>query len=197
MERSRITLDDFPHFIVSEVVGASLVGHFDSVRGVAAGRCWLLLSGRAALIGDLESLDPRTMFATFNSADDISCVVAGQKLPYLSAYWQAYHVWMILGDSQWKKTCFQMVDAVSESFTAEDGKKYRKLGKLKPGQSLSPQAQLLSGGWDHEHCELCNTHIDPGDLAYVNGDELWVCLSCFENYVRQKNLSFVSELYVR
>ncbi|MGH9565237.1 MAG: hypothetical protein ACRD4F_19080 [Candidatus Angelobacter sp.] len=194
MERVRATLDDFPHFVVSEVVGTNLAGHFDSVKGVAAGRCWLLLPERHALIGDMEKFDAQTNFAIFNSADDCSHVVIGQKMPYLSGYWQAYHVWMILDDSPWDKVCFQVVDAVSESFTAEDGKSYRKLSKLKIGQELPTDALLVSGGWDHEHCELCNTHIDPADLAYTNADGLWVCVSCFENYVSPKNLSFVNDL---
>ena len=194
MERVRATLDDFPHLVVSEVVGANLVGQFDTVKGVSAGRCWLLLPERSALIGDLENFDPQTSFATFNSADDVSHIVAGQKLAYLSGYWQAYHVWMVLDDLVWRKVCFQADDAISESFTAEDGKPYGKLSKLKPGQGLPNGALLVSGGWNHEHCELCNTHIDPGDLAYTNADGLWVCASCFQNYVSQKNLSFVTEL---
>jgi ribosome-binding protein aMBF1 (putative translation factor) len=56
------------------------------------------------------------------------------------------------------------------------------------------EAQVVTDGWDHEHCELCNKHIDPGDYACINTDRLWVCLSCFDNYAKPRDLSFVDEL---
>jgi len=102
---------------------------------------------------------------------------------------------MILEEgARWEKVVFHATDAVQESYTTEDGKHFRKLSKMRGGQELPTGAQFVTSGWDHEHCELCNKHIDPGDCAYTNADGLWVCLSCFEDYVNPKNLSFVDEL---
>ena len=55
MEKARKILDDFPHFVVTEVqtggtisayIDFNLVGHFERVSGVSAGLCWLLLPER-------------------------------------------------------------------------------------------------------------------------------------------------------
>jgi hypothetical protein len=204
MEKPRKTLDDFPHFVVSEVqtggtisdcIDFNLVGHFEGVNGVTAGLCWLLLPEQNALYGNLSGLDPQTGAASFNATAKTVPAVQGARLPYLSAYWQAYHIWMILNeDSRWEKIGFHAVDAISESFTSDDGRHYHKLSKAQPGKDAPADAQVVASGWDHEHCELCNAHIDPGDNAYKNTDGLWVCLRCFENYVNPKNLSFVDEL---
>lgn len=206
MEKPRKTLNDFPHFVVSDVqpgvtqtfpthIDFSLVGHFERVRGVTTGPCWLLLPERTALYGNLSSLDPQTSAALFDSTAVAIPAVQSASLPYLSTYWQAYHVWMILDDGLgWEKIGFHAVDAISESFTADDGRRYHKLSKMQSDKDVPAEAQVVISGWDHEHCELCNAHIDPGDYAYTNTDCLWVCVSCFKNYVRPKNLSFVDEL---
>lgn len=203
MGQQRKTLDDFPHFIVSEVqpgetfpsyVSFKLVGRFDNIKDVRAGRSWLLQSDRTAFIGDLSSFGLEADSALFDGVDKRP-PVEGAKLAYLSAYWQAHHVWMILdGGLRWEKIIFREMAAVRESFTAADGKHYTKLSKLQPGKNIPAQAEVVAGGWDHEHCELCNKHIDPGDFAYTTRDGLWVCLSCFEKYVEPKDLSFVNDL---
>lgn len=107
MGEKRKTLGDFPHFIVSEVqprevvpshVCFNLIGHFDNTKGVQAGRCWLLGSDRSAFIGDLSSFGEDIGSAVFDGIDKIVPAVQGAKLAYLSAYWQAHHVWMILDE---------------------------------------------------------------------------------------------------
>lgn len=189
------TLGDFPHFEVSKAIANDLIGRFDVSKGVDAGRCWLLLPGRTALIGDVSGFDPETGSATFNSADETNASLVGQKLPYLSAYWQAYHVWMVLdGASGWDKVGYQAVDAIGDAFATDDGKNYRRLRRAKPGEVLSAEDRLVPHGWDHEHCELCNTHIDPGHNAYSNSEGLWICVRCFDRYVSERNLAFVDEL---
>jgi hypothetical protein len=172
------------------------VGHFDRVEGVTSGRAWLLLpTERTALIGDIEDLNLQTGSAVFNSPDPPSSGTQGAQLTYLCAYWQAYHIWMVIdGGSHWEKIRFRETDALSEAFTADDGRPYRKLSKMRAGECIPHAGQLVAGGWDHEHCELCNTHIDPDDYGYTNVDGLWVCSSCFEKYIGPQDLSFVNEL---
>jgi hypothetical protein len=74
---------------------------------------------------------------------------------------------------------------------AGNGRQIHGLRRMKHGEELPPEAQVIANGWDHEHCELCNTHIDPGDYAYTKTDDLWVCLPCFEN---PKNGTLVNDL---
>ena len=203
MEKERKSLDDFPHFIVSEVqpgetfptyIDLNLVGTFENGERVTAGVGSLLLPERVALYGEMI-LYPHTGAALFVSSATAIPALLGTKLPYLSARWQAYHIWMILDEqSRWEKTCFEPADAIQETYTTDDGRHLRKLSKMKPGKGVPDTAQVVMNGWDHEHCELCNEHIDPGDSAYTNKDDLWVCLTCFEKYVGPKDLSFVDAL---
>ena len=52
-------------------------------------------------------------------------------------------------------------------------------------------AVVVPNGWDHEHCELCNAHIDPGGTGYVDHSDHWVCAGCYTKYVAVHDLSFL------
>src|ERR1051326_3893401 len=42
--------------------------------------------------------------------------LVGRGFPYLDAYWQAYHVWMVTDENQsWQEIIFQASDAVSDT----------------------------------------------------------------------------------
>lgn len=51
------------------------------------------------------------------------------------------------------------------------------------GQEYDPRTfHIVEDGWDHEHCYLCYTHIEPGD-DYWQSSEPWpleLCLACHE-----------------
>jgi hypothetical protein len=112
----------------------------------------------------------------------------------------------------WKKKQFHGIDAIAEDFEARDtsivdGREVKVWTKLAPvrdsdgrtrhhpanNQTSSPGfgTRLVPLGWDHEHCELCNTHIDAGDFGYCDSDENWLCEKCYERYVVQRDLAFV------
>jgi hypothetical protein len=200
------TLGDFPKFLVNAVrpygtndggyTRFELDGNFDRViENISPNWFWVLSNAKESYCAGLKSLDAETKAATLTIDVKNEPKIVGQKLFYLSSYWQAYHVWMILEeDARWEKVAFHASDAIRESISTEDGKLFQKLGKMQPGQELPNGAQVVANGWDHEHCELCNKHIDPGDYACINTAGLWVCLSCFDKYVNPRNLSFVDEL---
>ena len=106
-------------------------------------------------------------------------------------------------------------DAFAEDYEATDvsvvgGREVRVWTKLEPtgtgsGQSrhypatdqtvpVRTGARLISGGWGHEHCGLCNEHIDALMVGYCDSDEHWMCDKCHERYVARGDLSFVDEL---
>jgi hypothetical protein len=200
------SLGDFPKFLVTAVRGCGtdtggytrfeLDGNFDRViENISPNWFWLLSDAKESFCAGIKSLDEETKGAILTVDVKNEPKIVGQKLSYLSSYWQGYHVWMILEeDARWERVVFHASDALRESLTAEDGRHFQKLSKLQRGQGLPDGAQVVANGWDHEHCELCNKHIDPGDYACINTDGLWVCLSCFDNYVNPRNLSFVDEL---
>jgi hypothetical protein len=200
------TLEDFPECLVTAVrdCGTDDGGYtrfeldvnFDRViENISPNWFWLLSDTKESFCAGLKSLDEETKAAILTVDVENEPKVVGHKLSYLSSYWQAYHVWMILEEgARWEKIVFHATDAIRVSTTAGDGKQIQGLRRMKQGDELPAGAQVVTDGWDHEHCELCNKHIDPGDYAFINTDGLWVCLSCFDNYVSPKDLSFVDEL---
>jgi hypothetical protein len=200
------SLGDFPKFLVTAVrecgtddggyTRFELDGNFDVViKNISPSWFWLLSDGKESFCACLKWLDQETKAATLTIDVKNEPKIVGQKLSYLSSYWQAYHVWMILEeDARWEKVVFRAADAMREPFTEADGRHFQMLRKVQQGQKVPDGAQVVTDGWDHEHCQLCNKHIDPGDDAFTNKDGLWICLTCFDNYVNPRNLSFVDEL---
>jgi len=82
--------------------------------------------------------------------------------------------------AKWTRVAFHPTDAVEVTSIAGDGKQIRGIRKLHPHEQPSDDSRVLKNGWDHEHCEICNAHIDPGDYAYANPEDHWVCLNCFQ-----------------
>lgn len=198
-------LEEFPKFTVTALrrfstsdscyIEFEIDGTFDRITQKIEPWFWLLFGEGGYLCASLQSLDEKTQTATLTCELKEEPKIVGQALAYLSSRWQGYHVWMILQeDAQWEDVVFHATDAVQESFTEKDGRHFRKLSKMRRGQGLPAGAQVVTDGWDHEHCELCNKHIDPADHAWTNKDGLWVCVSCFIRYVKPRNLSFVDEL---
>lgn len=117
---------------------------------------------------------------------------------YLSPYWQAYHVWMVLDSAcGWEKKRFQGADAVAAEYDAGatsivDGREVRLWTKLElvggregasrrhpaSDQSLPPSSERrpVPGGWGHEHCDLCKTHIEAGEFGYCDPEGRWLCV---------------------
>jgi len=221
------TLDDFPHFIVSAVrrgttsttgyTSFELDGHFDrNIADVDQHWFWLLFGERGSLCASLQSLDKETKAATVTCDENDEPKVIGKALAYLSPYWQAFNVWMVLDPNWgWVKKQFQGADAVAEDYEAKDtsiveGREVKVWTKLEPlhgrgGQSrhypagnqtvpLDPESRVIPSGWDHEHCDLCKAHINVGEFGYCDPGERWMCEKCYEQYVKPRDLAFIDEL---
>jgi hypothetical protein len=198
-------LENFPHFSVTGVkelgtdaegyMCLDLSGTFDKLDGVRPGRCWLLQAGGKNFIGDLSSLEPNTQSALYRTFDKTVPALLGQRLAYLDGYWQAYHVRMVAeSERSWEKLIFAASDAVSINTEGGDGRQLNGIRKANPVDLLNPDVQIVHNGWDHEHCELCNAHIDPGDCCHRDTDDRWVCQTCYNRYVQPHDLSFVDEI---
>ena len=177
---------------------------------------WLLFGEKGCLCVTLQSLDKETKAAVLTCDEIDEPKVVGQSLAYLSPYWQAYHVWMVLDPEWgWHRKQFHGVDAFAQNYVSEqpsivDGREVRVWTKLEPAigregssryypatdQSLPPstERQLVAGGWGHEHCDLCRTHIDSHQFGYCDSNDRWLCEKCYERYVLQRDLAFVDEL---
>src|SRR5437763_7445974 len=67
--------------------------------------------------------------------------------------------------------------------------RYPGPGDTLMGTRSSPEAppgsQLVAGGWDHEHCEICKKKIGHGGEpeGYFGQPDAWVCGECYNSSV--------------
>jgi hypothetical protein len=218
------TLEDFPTFVVTALRRGPTTNSyiFFELDGVLDQRIktddlpwfWLLYGKRGCLCASVQSLnkETQTTVLTFEATEEPEIV--GQTLAYLSPYWQAFNVWMVLDpDWGWEKKQFLGMDAIAGDFESKDisiinGQEVKFWTKLSPAkhsetryypatnQALDPTTECRSipMGWDHEHCELCNAHIDIGMFGYCDPDDRWMCENCYARYVVRRDLAFVDEL---
>jgi hypothetical protein len=116
-------------------------------------------------------------------------VVPGASFPMYDNYW-SYRVRLVLDKGlTWAHKQFASPDAF-EQLSAQGGRMWRR---AEPGDELRTDGKIIPCGWDHEHCELCWTHIDPSNphgYESANGD--WVCARCYERFVEPGDLRFLS-----
>jgi hypothetical protein len=177
---------------------------------------WLLFGENDCLCATLQSMDKKSQVAVLTCDVKDEPRVVGEALAYLSPRWQAYHVWMVLDPLWgWGREQFQGADAVAEDYDAGEtsvvgGREVRVWTKLElvggregasqhypaSDQSLPPSSERrpVPGGWGHEHCDLCKTHIEAGEFGYIDPGGRWMCEKCYERYVVQRDLAFVDEL---
>jgi hypothetical protein len=189
-------LRDLPQFAIQHVRDADtdprLVGRFSHLDGVREGRSWLY-DPREPVIGDLEELDPGTNEAVFWAPywTPESVAHPGVALPWISGYWQAYHVTMILDAANaWRRADFIASDA--QYFNLDGHRGWQKVGEeLMDG---AVPTEVVRGGWDHEHCELCRAIIGSGGApaGYVDPEDRWLCEGCYRRYAEPRDLSFLS-----
>lgn len=164
----------------------------------------------------LKSFDKEGMTAVLICDEEKEPNVVGLKLAYVSPYWQAFHIWMVLAPMWgWQRSQFHGADAIAEDYEAKEscvvgGRDVRVWTKLEPvglnngesrhypatDQSLPVRSEIrvIRGAWGHEHCQLCNQHIDAGMFGYCDPSGYWMCESCYDRYIARHHLSFVDEL---
>lgn len=208
-----VTRADLPQFMVSSVeqtAGADsegyaewrLSGELSRTEGVTFdGWSFLLISGHESLVGEFTppNAPSRTTFTTLLKERP---EVLGLKLACLGPYWNPYQVWTVEdGPNAWTEGVFAASDVEAEYVEGTDGRRYHKLSKLAEPKTSSFRLQPTEGnqlpsrivpeGWDHEHCEICNSHIDPGDKYFHHAeDNAFLCVSCYEKYVLRADIGF-------
>jgi hypothetical protein len=190
-------LKDLPLFRIKGIRSEDSVyildGVFNRLSGVREGRSWLYISAAESLLGDLEAIDPRGRSASFRvgSGDPEEHAPVGANLPWIDGYWNVSLIARILAPSSgWHRTEFINADAIE---TSQNG--VRKWRKAESGEPVSEGASLVSEGWDHEHCEICQTKIEErlNSIGFVSGDEVWLCETCFHRHALRHDLSFLGD----
>ena len=189
-------LRDLPQFTVREVRDADtspkLVGRFSHLSGVREGRSWLYDMSEP-LTGDLENLDSATEEAVFDAPywTPESVARPGVALPWIDGYWQAYHVTMIIDTANvWRRADFVASDA--QHFTIDGHGGWQRVGEESMEGAIP--TQVVHGGWDHEHCELCRARIGSGGApaGYVDSEDRWLCDDCYRRFAEPRDLAFLA-----
>src|SRR5260221_2148128 len=114
-------------------------GSFDRViKNIDQHWFWLLFGEQDCVRASQESLDKETGTATLSCDEKEEPKIVGRTLAYLSPYWQAFNVWMVLDPNWgWEKKQFRGVDAVAEDYEGKDisivaGREVKVWTKLAP-----------------------------------------------------------------
>ena len=152
---------------------------------------WLWPSENDAITPSMKDLDETSGKVTIiiDHSDMRDSIRAGATLHWLTPYWQAYHVPMILA-GQWTKLEFKAEDAIRFAMNGWQGWA-RHDGAIPEG---AVRTGVESGGWDHEHCEICNSRIgyEGSPVGYIDADEHWLCPNCYDKWAVTRSLGFLA-----
>lgn len=208
---------DLPQFTVGSIeqgerdcngdITLTLHGGLNRTSGISIDRwCYLLLPNQTCLTGWFTFSEGSSAIASFATSAKEKPEIIGITLSQLDSYWQPYHIWMVeQGPQGWSEQVFSPSDAIEDTFIASDGRSWRRLAKADSmsadhstgslqGVKDPSRTRIVPGGWDHEHCSLCNAHIDPGDRFFYSLEYCqFLCVTCYERYVPTRDIGFVFE----
>ena len=188
-------LEDLPAFEVQRIIPSAepeLIGVFNHLRGVRAGRSWLYAGNADSLVGDLSDINQAKSTARFVAPfwSPASVIQVGGIVPWLDGYWNASHVTMILDSTaNWQRT--QFLPSPAQHFQQKGASGWMKVGQELPEGAVA--TRIEKDGWDHEHCETCHERIGVGGAThgYVNQTDHWLCERCHHDYAAQRSLGFL------
>ena len=164
-------------------------GRFDRLDGVCESGKFRLRRGEyiwADLMIDDRSAG--TVVVTNAIDPDVAKLRLGERYTWFHDHWDAPLVEAIADDT----TSWQQFE-----FKATDAQYFRLAGSIgwqPTGTPLSEGAvplEVKPGGWDHEHCDLCGTHIDTRNpLGYTDAEGHFLCSPCYDSYGANHDLSF-------
>jgi hypothetical protein len=155
--------------------------------------CALLGEDRNCLYGNWIQEGRSDGKLIFGTSHDPKSITSGARLPFAGDI----HAWTAIliedGPSAWEERVFATSNAVQTRFVDADGKTLRGIKPAADSGELVPDAQIIKGGWDHEHCLLCNGHIDPGDRFFEHTADRgnFLCVACYDKHAKTGDLSFL------
>jgi len=193
-------LKDLPQFTILslsvEKKDVCLIGSFNRIDGVDEYRSWLM-NEKNCFIGDLEKLNPQQKTAVFITPEqEAKNIIKGHQFAWINGCWQPRLIRRILDDNNhWIKKIFKPTDA--QEFIQHNIKNRTDIrGWTKIDNQIPRNAQstkIISGGWDHEHCEICTSRIGVGGelIGYKDEANIWLCEKCYSMYALHNDLSFL------
>lgn len=159
-----------------------------------------LFRGRWRLRGSLWAFTPES---------SIHCreICNRREWDVLDGYWGGRAQIVLDMSRQWRRTRFEPSDAISfegaectwmgkateASRASSDLRLYPARTQPSGTQPTEGEGEIISGGWDHEHCVICWQKISPTTQTegYVSLPSTWICLSCYSQFVRPRSLGFI------
>jgi hypothetical protein len=183
---------DLPHFTVAALHSDSCEGRFDPSPWVGEG--WitgLYLAGGRFLWGRFRDIDlpARTCLFCPDSTAELSVLRSGESYPFMDGYWGERAELVLSENRHWQRALFEPADMV----------RYPAAGGGWMATRLSPEApsggQVVPGGWDHEHCDICQQKIGHAGEpeGFFSPPDSWVCAECYPRFVAPRSLAFVCE----
>jgi hypothetical protein len=190
-------LKDLPQFKVLsiQIKGDEvwIFGFFNQTNSVREARSWLL-KNQEYYIGDLRDLDINTKNAIFvNWNKDSSNVKEGEIFSWIPGCWNLDFIFRILDKTKlWQKVNYKPQDA--QVFMQNGIRGWSKVGKNIPKDAIKTN-EIISKGWDHEHCEICHARVgkEGSPIGYTDNDRYWLCQKCFKKYASKNDLAFIDE----
>jgi hypothetical protein len=181
-------LNRLPRLAVDSVVGMECVGKAEPSKWVGYGWIVGLRVGDRFIWGRFVRVDSATgaVRVQLDDATDVTALKVGESYPFIDSYWGRQAELVLDKARSWRRRAFQPVDAFRYGGDAQ-----RIMSKAEPGRE---GGALVPGGWDHEHCEVCNQTIrERGpSVGWVSEPDRWLCEGCYEKYVVPRSIEFVN-----
>ena len=182
---------DLPRFLVVDLQPDCCSGVFDSSPWV--GENWiagLYLGGSRFLWGRFCEVDNTARTCSFHPDQpaDLSMIGSGMSYAFMDGFWGERAELVLDQSRDWKRLAFEPRHMVI----------FPEAGGSSMGTQLSPEAspggEVVAGGWDHEHCDICEKKIGTGgeSIGYFSSPDSWVCVECYNNFVAPRSLAFCS-----
>lgn len=138
---------------------------------------YLYLAGGIIVQGKFRNVDEATKSVSFvfTNSDSKLKINKGDAIPFFDGYWGERALTVLENSLSWEEWTLEPPDAIK---TYNDGRK-----------------EEISGGWYHEHCEICWATIsqDENHIYMKSNQDDITCLECFGKYVKAKNVDFIEE----
>jgi hypothetical protein len=187
-----MTIDDLPIFHVHTVKHDRALGHFAQDRWMGERHLgYLITSGERFVLGRFVAVDLNHKIAAFipHAIQDLSDIRVDNTYRRIDGYWGERAALVLDRGHVWLRRTFEPTDAIR--FKIESGNALCKTSKDTDFQN----GNLIKGGWDHEHCEICSQKIcqNVNPIGMFSEPDHWVCGDCYTQYIALRSLDFIMD----
>ena len=151
----------------------------------------IYLGGGRFLWGRFREVDAGARTCVFCQDDTAGpeALGVGESYPFMGGYWGERAELVLDEGRSWHRAEFRPGDMVR--YPAEGGGQWA----TRSSAQAPAGGEVVPGGWDHEHCEICRQTIGAGGepVGFVSPPDSWVCEACYRDFVVPRSLAFAKE----